>query len=132
MQAIPLRLEPGDDLKQRIDRLAWERGWRAGCVVTCVGSLQVAHIRFADQSDITRVQGPLEIVSLSGTVASFGGSHLHIAVSDDKGRVLGGHLKEGSIIRTTAEIVIGIMEGFAFHREIDPQTGYPELIVAPA
>jgi hypothetical protein len=94
--------------------------------------LQVAHIRFADQSDITRVQGPLEIVSLSGTVASFGGSHLHIAVSDDKGRVLGGHLKEGSIIRTTAEIVIGIMEGFAFHREIDPQTGYPELIVAPA
>lgn len=132
MQAIPLRLEPGDDLKQRIDSLAWERGWRAGCVITCVGSLQVAHIRFADQNDITRVPGPLEIVSLSGTVASFGGSHLHIAVADDKGRVLGGHLKEGSIIRTTAEIVIGALDGYAFHREIDPQTGYPELVVAPA
>lgn len=132
MQAIPIRLDPGDDLKQRIDRLAWERGWRAACVITCVGSLQVAHIRFADQSDISRVAGPLEIVALSGTVASFGGSHLHIAVADEKGRVLGGHLKEGSIVRTTAEIVIGTIDGYAFHREIDPHTGYPELVVDTA
>ena len=132
MQAIPIRLDPGDDLKQRIDRLAWERGWRAACVLTCVGSLQVAHIRFADQSDISRVAGPLEIVALSGTVASFGGSHLHIAVADEKGRVLGGHLKEGSIVRTTAEIVIGTIDGYAFHREIDPHTGYPELVVDTA
>ena len=132
MQAIPIRLEPGDDLKQRIDRLAWERGWRAACVLTCAGSLQTAMIRFADQAEVTRVQGPLEIIALNGTVASFGGSHLHVAVANDKGQVVGGHLKEGSIVRTTAEIVIGIVEGFAFHREIDSRTGYPELVVGPA
>lgn len=132
MQAIPIRLEPGDDLKQRIDRLAWERGWRAACVVTCAGSLKTAMIRFADQAEITRIQGPLEIISLSGTVASFGGSHLHIAVGDDKGRVLGGHLKEGCIVRTTAEIVIGVIDGYAFHREIDSRTGFPELVIGPA
>jgi len=35
-------------------------------------------------------------------------------------------------VRTTAEIVIGVLDGFAFHREIDAQTGYPELVVGPA
>jgi len=96
MQAIPIRLEPGDDLKLQIDRLAWGRGWRAACVLSCAGSLSNAEIRFADQADIAHVAGPLEIISLNGTVASFGGSHLHIAVANTKGQVLGGHLKEAA------------------------------------
>lgn len=129
MQGIPVRLLPGDDLKQRIDRLAWERGWRAACVVTCAGSLSNAIIRFADDEDVTRIPGPLEIISLSGTIASFGGSHLHIAVADNKGRVFGGHLKEGSIVRTTAELIVGVLDGYQFHREIDPETGFAELVV---
>jgi predicted DNA-binding protein with PD1-like motif len=132
MHAIPLRLQPGDDLKQRIDRLAWESGWRAACIVTCVGSLSIARLRFANQADIATVDGPLEILSLSGTVASFGGSHLHLTVGDAKGYVHGGHLKEGTVVRTTAEVVVGILDGFAFHRELDAKTGYPELVVGPA
>lgn len=132
MHAIPIRLLPGDDLKQRLDKLAWDKSWRAACVVTCVGSLSVANIRFANQADITKIDGPLEIVSLGGTVASFGGSHLHICVSDSKGQVFGGHLKDGSLIRTTAEVIIGVLENFAFHRELDPKTGFPELVVGPA
>jgi hypothetical protein len=74
----------------------------------------------------------LEIVSLSGTIASFGGSHLHLSVADSSGRVLGGHVKEGCIVHTTVELVIGVLEGYAFHREIDPDTGFPELVVNPA
>ena len=132
MQGIPVRLHPGEDLKQRIDRLAWEHGWRAACVITCAGSLRNALIRFADSDEISRISGPLEIISLSGTIASFGGSHLHISVADSKGRIVGGHLKEGSIIRTTAELVVGVLDGYAFHREIDPETGYAELVVDPA
>ena len=132
MHAIPIRLLPGDDLKQRLDKLAWEKGWRAACVVTCVGSLSSAQVRFANQVDIIKIEGPLEIVALSGTIASFGGSHLHLCVSDAKGQIFGGHLKEGSIVRTTAEVVIGVIEGFAFHRELDPKTGFPELVVGPA
>jgi hypothetical protein len=132
MQGIPVRLLPGEDLKQRIDRLAWEHGWRAACVITCAGSLANALIRFADDEEITRVPGPLEIISLSGTIASFGGSHLHIAIADADGRVMGGHLKEGSIIRTTAELVVGVLDGYAFHREIDPETGFAELVVDPS
>ena len=129
VQACPFRLHPGDDLKQRLDRLAWEQGWRAACVLTCVGSLRLATLRFANSDRLSEVRGPLEIISLSGTIASFGGSHLHLSVADKNGTVVGGHLKEGSIIHTTAEIVVGVLDGYAFHREIDPATGYPELVV---
>lgn len=132
MQAIPIRLQPGEDLKQRLDRLAWESGWRAACVITCVGSLTQARLRFANAAEISTVEGPLEILSVSGTIASFGGSHLHLTVGNGKGQVFGGHLKEGSTIRTTAEVVIGVLDGYAFHRELDPKTGYPELVVGPA
>jgi uncharacterized protein len=132
VQAVPFRLHPGDDLKTRLDRLAWEQGWRAACILTCVGSLSRATLRFADSSKLTEVKGPLEIVSLAGTIASFGGSHLHISVADRNGTVVGGHVKEGCIIRTTAEIVLATLDGYAFHREIDPDTGFPELVVGPA
>jgi predicted DNA-binding protein with PD1-like motif len=50
-------------------------------------------------------------------------------VSDDAGNVLGGHVLEGCIVRTTAQIVIGIPGGLRFSREMDPETGYRELTV---
>jgi uncharacterized protein len=129
MQIYAIRFNPGEDLKHRLDRLCWERNWRAACVLSCVGSLDCAKLRFAGHGDVTNVRGPLEIVSLSGTLASFGGSHLHLAVSDSKGHTIGGHLKDGSIVHTTAEIVIGVLDGLSFHREFDARTGYPELVI---
>ncbi len=57
-------------------------------------------------SQTLRLYGKFEIVSLTGTLAE-SGSHLHAAISDNIGNIIGGHLKKGSIIYTTAEIVIG-------------------------
>ena len=76
----------------------------------------------------TQVQGPLEIVSLVGTLSP-DGVHLHAAVSDSQGRVTGGHLKSGSLIHTTAEIVVGELVGREFRRQPNEETGYPELVI---
>ena len=73
-------------------------------------------------------EGTFEIVSLVGTVET-GNSHLHIAISDKDGNVFGGHLKSGSIVGTTAEVVIGELEGVSFKRELDEETDYDELVV---
>ena len=62
-----LRLIPGDDLKESLDR-AVAQAIDAAAVVTCVGSLEQAMIRFAGAEQATRVPGPLEIVSLVGTL----------------------------------------------------------------
>ncbi len=57
------------------------------------------------------------------------GNHIHLAVSDCTGKTLGGHLMDGCIVRTTAEIAILALENLSFEREMDNKTGYDELVV---
>ena len=67
-------------------------------------------------------------MSLTGTVAE-AGCHLHISLSREDLSVLGGHLRPGCLVNTTAEIVLLELEGTAFSRESDPATGYDELVI---
>ena len=72
----------------------------------------------------------MEIVSLTGTLCP-DGAHLHIALSRRDGSCIGGHLVQGCLVNTTAELVIGELPDVAFHRPPDPATGYNELSVQP-
>jgi predicted DNA-binding protein with PD1-like motif len=126
-----VRLHPGDDLRLSLEALAKEKHLHAGYVVTCVGSLRKAAIRFADRKETEMVEGPLEIVSLVGTLSP-DGPHLHISVSDGNGKTIGGHLSEGSLVYTTAEIVVADIAGVGFAREVDPATTFKELVVREA
>ena len=109
MKTITMRLKPGQDLLLEMDRLARERKLEAACVVTCVGSLTTAVLRYANQSHTDTLTGHFEIVSLTGTL-SIHGSHYHISISDETGKTIGAHLMEGCRVYTTAEIVIGRSE----------------------
>ena len=126
MDHIVVRLHPGQDLKREIDRLMEAQQIKAACILTCVGSLTRAVLRFANQKKSETLAGHFEIVSLTG-VLSDRGSHCHLAIADEQGTTLGAHLMEGCKIYTTAEIVIGIIPDCSFLRTFDPQTGYPEL-----
>jgi hypothetical protein len=44
---------------------------------------------------------------------------------------MGGHLCSGSLVRTTAELVIGLLPEWRFWRALDPATGYAELRITP-
>lgn len=123
-----LRLVPGQDLKRALVAWVEREQIAAACVLTCVGSLSVAHLRYAAESEGARTEAPLEILGLVGTLGR-GGVHLHLTVADAQGQTLGGHLLDGNLVRTTAELVLGVLPGLAFDREPDPQTGYSELVV---
>lgn len=131
MRVFALRLRPGQDLRKQIEAFAKEHQLRAGFIMTTVGSLQRATIRLADQPNATTFDGKFEIVSLVGTLGP-DGVHLHISISDNTGKTIGGHLTEGCVIYTTAEIVIGEATGLVFSREKDEQTGYQELRIRRA
>ncbi len=132
MNMLAFRILPNCDLRTEIERLVKENDIDSGFVATCVGSLQSLTIRMADakpeHKDVRKFDGNYEIVSLTGTI-SRQGSHLHISVSDSEGVVIGGHLKEGSIVATTAEIVIGYDEDVKFERKRDESTGFDELCI---
>ena len=132
MHIEALRLAPGSDLRQSLER-AWGQlstayGVQAGCVVSAVGSLSVAQLRFADAAGATRIDGPLELLTLSGTFSA-DGPHLHASVSRADGSVAGGHLLPGCTVRTTAEVVLALLPGWQFSRRPDAVTGFAELVV---
>ena len=130
MKVVPLRLHPGEDLRRALEAWMGEQQQQAGCMISAVGSLSVAQLRLAGASETTTICGELEIISLSGTLSP-DGAHLHIAIADSSGAVIGGHLCPGSLVRTTAELVIGLLPEWRFQRELDPATGYAELRISP-
>jgi predicted DNA-binding protein with PD1-like motif len=126
MKVVPLRLKPSDDLRRALEAWMGEQQEQAGCLISAIGSLSVAQLRFAGAAEATAIRGDLEILSLSGTLSP-DGAHLHIAVADSSGTVIGGHLCAGSLVSTTAELVVGLLPEWKFRRELDPATGDAEL-----
>ena len=131
MRAVPLRLHPGDDLRAVLAAALAAHGVAAGFVLQGIGSLSVAQLRYAGRPEASTVGGDLEILSLAGSLAPQG-AHLHMAVADAQGRVLGGHVCAGCIVRTTAEVLLALLPGQVFGREFDAATGFAELSIAPA
>ena len=43
----------------------------------------------------------------------------------------GQDLCQGSLVRTTAAQVVGLLPEWQFRRELDPSTGYAELHISP-
>ena len=130
MKVVPLRLKSGDDLRLALEAWMGEQQEQAGCLISAVGSVSVAQLRLAGAAEATAIHGDLEILSLSGTLSP-DGAHLHIAIADSKGAVIGGHLGAGSLVCTTAELVIGLLPAWRFNRELDPATGHAELRINP-
>ena len=127
MRVYALRLQPGDDLRQSLERHVSEQKMGAGFIVTAVGSLRRAVLRLADQAEPTILAQKFEIVSLAGTLSP-GGVHLHISLADEHGATIGGHLLRGCQVYTTVELVVGVAEGLTFFRELDSATGFRELV----
>ncbi len=124
-----LRLHPGDDLVDSIMQFARKHSINAGGIVTCVGSLDRARLRYANQSEYENLDTKgkhFEIVSLVGTFSTTD-RHLHLAIANEQGAVFGGHASSGNKVYTTAEIILVEGLDWTFRREKDPFTSYPEL-----
>ena len=86
------------------------------------------HIRLAEAKTYINKEKCYEIVSITGTVSK-DDVHIHISVSDNTGKTIGGHLKNGTIVDTTCEVVIYELREYVFDREPDSITGYDELVI---
>jgi|SRR5208283_43764 len=128
MEFLPIRLSPGADLRRALEEAATGHGLGSAFVVAGIGSLDAASLRYAGETRETELTGPLEIVSLSGSLCP-SGAHLHMSVSDASGKVYGGHLGYGNTVRTTAEVLLAPLPDWSLTREHDATTGFNELVV---
>lgn len=76
----------------------------------------------------TAPRARFQVLSLVGTL-SLDGLDLHASFGDEQGVVCGGHLMS-AVVDTTAEVFIGNAVNLSFSREIDPATGFKQLVVS--
>lgn len=129
MRCLPLRLGPGVDLRRSLES-AEGLGTPSGFVISGLGSLVDARLRLAGAEVETLIPGLSEILSLSGTLTP-DGAHLHMAIADAQGHVMGGHVAYGNTVRTTAEVLLVALTDWQLGRAHDPATGYQELTIRP-
>lgn len=132
MRHLTFRLKPGQFLKEEIEKRVKEHDIKAGVLLSIVAGLDKAVLRMAgsdvDDQTVKEWNEPFEVVSGTGTISTEG-SHIHVSLSDRQGNVIGGHLKNGCIVKYTAEIVIGIFDDVEYKRVYDEETGFKELVV---
>ena len=129
MKHHAFRLTYGMDLRQGIEDYCRDNDIHSAAIVTVVGCVYRARIRLADGETIEEYDDRYEIVSLTGTVSP-DGSHMHVSLADEDGRVIGGHMCNGCLVNTTAEVVlVSLDEEYRFSREYDDSTGYDELVI---
>ena len=128
MKTHVFRLRRGSDLLKALQDYARTRRIAAGTVVSGVGCVTRARVRDASGVTVRELNEPLEIVSLMGTLSA-ARTHLHISLAREDLTVLGGHLMEGCIVNTTAEVVLLELDGVRFGAEWDGETGYDELAI---
>jgi len=127
---LPLRLHPGQDLRLALQAAVAGQGCGAAFVLSGIGSLQDAPLRLAGADALTVLAGPLELLTLAGSVGA-DHSHLHATLSDATGRVWGGHVPPGCVVRTTAELLLVLLPDWQMARVPDAATGYAELQLSP-
>lgn len=143
---VALRLKPGEEVLGTLQDFVVRHDIAACTIVSSVGSLTHAAIRFANHDETTLLEGHFEICSLIGTLecaapgealngaeaTAKGGAHVHLSISDGEGRMIGGHMMRGCRVYTTLEIVLLVMDELIFTREPCDASGYYELVIRAA
>ena len=139
------KLKIGIDLLEGIGELAERENITTGVILSGVGALERAIFRNVKvmphdykMEDKYRlyadIQKPLELVSLSGWIATTRDGKLNIhahysatTVIDDKLVSLGGHLIKGTITSIKVVVVVGVIETTNIQAALDPRINQIDL-----
>jgi predicted DNA-binding protein with PD1-like motif len=126
-RSLMVRLDHDAEIISQITHLASKEKICSG-VFAIIGALKQAELGYYDQKSLEYrkilVEGPAELISASGNISLKDDQpfvHAHALLSDQEGRVWGGHLSKGVIY--AAELYLQELLGQPLKREHDPVTG---------
>lgn len=132
-ELIFIRFDPGEGILENINKIIKEKNIKTGIVISGIGSLSACRIHGMNagippnllkrHKDYYEIKGTIELSSIQGVIADQK-PHLHITVSKGGREVLTGHMEEGCIVFSLAEIVILKTDEINLRRKIH----YPEKI----
>lgn len=125
---IIARLFPGENIFERLKFLCQKRNVKMGIVLSGVGQLSCVEVGFfKEKGDYLpqKFESPLEVLSISGIISADKKDeydfHLHISLSDENKKSIGGHFISG-IVSVTLEIAI-LKTEIEVKREVEEKTG---------
>jgi len=121
-----LKLEQGDYIKESIENLVKSEKIENAVIVTGIATLDRSRLHMIATTDYpmevsvdTKIDRPLEVVSMDGTIID-GGVHVHMVISD-RDQAYGGHVLERCRVLYLGEIVIQELLGMEIQRkEVSP------------
>jgi predicted DNA-binding protein with PD1-like motif len=124
-KVIFARFVENEDILETATDVAEKAGISVGFFFL-IGTLKKAKLGFFREGKYEAIEmnQPLEIVSCLGNVSirkSMVFAHAHIAVSNDKGIVFGGHVMPECIIGATGELVLVEAKGLRLIRKFDEE-----------
>ena len=124
-EMILVRFDPGERLLEGLRELIRTEGIRMGLVVSGIGTLSDCRLHQAiagyppnlmtRHQEYLELKGSYEIASIQGIIAD-GEPHLHITLSEGH-ETIAGHLEEGCLVLTLAELAILRAQGEPVRRE---------------
>lgn len=114
-RVILIRVDPGEDLLQALERAVGEQDIRNGTFVSGAGSLSRYHFHVVSTTNLPPEnvfitgEGAYDILTITGFVLD-GRVHAHITFSDDK-TAMGGHLEQGCEVLTFAMVALAETTG---------------------
>jgi len=121
------RLFENEDLLEAISDTAKQKGIKAGFFIL-IGTLKEAKFGFYRRGryEAIQIDEPVEIVSCIGNISLKEEGelvvHAHISVSDENGKVIGGHVLPGCLVAATAELVLVEAADVKLLRKFDEKT----------
>jgi len=125
-EMILVRFDPGERLLEGLRELIRAEGIRTGLVVSGIGTLSDCRLHqsvagyppnlMTRHQEYLELKGSYEIASIQGIIAD-GDPHLHITLSEGS-HTVAGHLEEGCVVMTLAEVAILRGEGAPIRRVI--------------
>lgn len=105
-----IRLDPGEDILETLERATGELGLKSAVLVSGVGSVDAHQVHVVDKPQLPPgniyfgSEGALDVLSMTGLILD-GNVHAHITFSDPD-HALGGHLERGTRVLTFAVVAL--------------------------
>ena len=121
------RIKPGEDLLEALEAIVTKNQIQTG-TIQMIGAIEKTNVGIYVNGDYEHIthEGPLEIVSGIGNISLKENKpfvHVHLMLSDHKGKVFGGHLFKGCVVHPTAEVFITEMKP-AIKRKYDEKLNW--------
>jgi predicted DNA-binding protein with PD1-like motif len=119
-----LRVDPGEDVLESIQRFLQEAAVRQAVVLGGYGTLAAYHLHWVTHNRIPtdnvfrRGEGGIEILAMNGLVVE-GEPHVHVTLSTQEG-AFGGHLEPGCVAYVLCEVFLAEVEGVSLSRRRTP------------